>query len=51
MKAAGSWLVRKTGDVRRWLAPIAALNLGRTRADDLLSLKIEADCAAVLGML
>jgi len=31
--------------------PIAALNLGRTRADDLLSLKIEADCAAVLGAL
>ncbi|TCO41120.1 NAD-dependent protein deacetylase [Dokdonella fugitiva] len=31
--------------------PIAALNLGRTRADELLSLKIEADCAAVLGAL
>jgi NAD-dependent SIR2 family protein deacetylase len=31
--------------------PIAALNLGRTRADELFSLKIEADCAAVLGAL
>jgi len=28
--------------------PIAAVNLGRTRADDLLSLKIESDCAATL---
>ncbi|MGH8515923.1 MAG: NAD-dependent protein deacetylase [Panacagrimonas sp.] len=28
--------------------PIAALNLGRTRADPLLSLKVEADCAEVL---
>jgi len=28
--------------------PIAAVNLGRTRADDLLSLKIEADCADAL---
>lgn len=28
--------------------PIAALNLGRTRADDLVSLKIEADCGPVL---
>jgi len=28
--------------------PIAAVNLGRTRADDVLSLKIESDCAATL---
>lgn len=28
--------------------PIAILNLGRTRADDLASLKIEADCPATL---
>jgi len=28
--------------------PIAAINLGRTRADDLLSLKIESDCAVAL---
>ncbi|WP_300616510.1 NAD-dependent protein deacetylase [Dokdonella sp.] len=28
--------------------PIAAINLGRTRADDLLTLKIEADCATAL---
>jgi NAD-dependent SIR2 family protein deacetylase len=30
--------------------PIAAVNLGRTRADDLLTLKIEADCAAALRL-
>jgi NAD-dependent SIR2 family protein deacetylase len=28
--------------------PIAAINLGRTRADDLLSLKVERPCDAVL---
>jgi len=28
--------------------PIAAVNLGRTRADDLLSLKVEGDCATTL---
>lgn len=28
--------------------PVAAINLGRTRADDLLSLKVEADCAVAL---
>jgi NAD-dependent SIR2 family protein deacetylase len=28
--------------------PVAALNLGRTRADDLLSLKIEAPCSSTL---
>ena len=31
--------------------PVAALNLGRTRADDLLSLKIEQPCAAALAFL
>ena len=31
--------------------PIAAVNLGRTRADDLLSLKIEARCEEALGFL
>ncbi|GGO78222.1 NAD-dependent protein deacetylase [Marinobacterium nitratireducens] len=31
--------------------PIAAINLGRTRADDLLSLKLEAPAAAVLDRL
>jgi NAD-dependent SIR2 family protein deacetylase len=31
--------------------PIAASNLGRTRADDILSLKVEADCATVLNAL
>lgn len=30
--------------------PVAALNLGRTRADALLSLKVEADCVAALAM-
>jgi NAD-dependent SIR2 family protein deacetylase len=29
--------------------PIAAVKLGRTRADEMLSLKVEADCAAVLN--
>ncbi|MDX1593123.1 MAG: NAD-dependent protein deacetylase [Gammaproteobacteria bacterium] len=29
--------------------PIAALNRGRTRADELLTLKVEADCVAALG--
>ena len=31
--------------------PVAALNRGRTRADDLLTLKIEADCVPVLAAL
>ncbi len=31
--------------------PIAAINLGRTRADDLLSLKVEANCAEALRLL
>lgn len=29
--------------------PVAAINLGRTRADDLLQLKVEADCAKALN--
>jgi NAD-dependent SIR2 family protein deacetylase len=29
--------------------PVAAVNLGRTRADDLLALKIESDCATALA--
>jgi len=29
--------------------PVAALNRGRTRADDLLALKVEADCVPVLA--
>jgi NAD-dependent SIR2 family protein deacetylase len=29
--------------------PIAAVNLGRTRADDLLALKVESDCASALA--
>jgi len=31
--------------------PIAAVNLGRTRADDLLTLKISEDCSTALGAL
>jgi NAD-dependent SIR2 family protein deacetylase len=31
--------------------PVAAVNLGRTRADGLLALKVEADCAAALSFL
>jgi len=31
--------------------PVAAVNLGRTRADDRLALKIEAECEAALGFL
>ncbi|GAA4333099.1 NAD-dependent protein deacetylase [Pigmentiphaga soli] len=31
--------------------PVAAVNLGRTRADDLLSLKIDLPCAQALGFL
>ena len=31
--------------------PIAAINLGRTRADDLLALKIEERCATALAVL
>ncbi len=29
--------------------PVAAVNLGRTRADDLLTLKVERDCGEALG--
>ena len=31
--------------------PIAAVNLGRTRADPLLALKVEASCDAALAFL
>lgn len=31
--------------------PLAAVNLGRTRADDLLTLKVEQSCEATLGFL
>ena len=31
--------------------PLAAINLGRTRADELLSLKVAAPCGGTLGML
>ncbi|AKC88263.1 NAD-dependent protein deacetylase [Pseudoxanthomonas suwonensis] len=31
--------------------PLAAVNLGRTRADDLLALKVRADCAQALAQL
>jgi hypothetical protein len=31
--------------------PVAAINLGRTRADELLSLKVEAPCGDALAAL
>jgi hypothetical protein len=31
--------------------PIAAVNIGRTRADDLLTLKVEERCEAALSFL
>ena len=31
--------------------PIAAVNMGRTRADELLSLKLQQDCGEALGFL
>jgi NAD-dependent SIR2 family protein deacetylase len=31
--------------------PAAAINLGKTRADELLGLKVEQDCEAALGFL
>ena len=31
--------------------PVAAVNLGKTRADDLLSLKLELPCAEALAFL
>lgn len=31
--------------------PMAAINLGKTRADDLIDVKLEADCASALGAL
>ena len=31
--------------------PIAIVNLGRTRADDIATLKVDGDCAAVLPMM
>jgi hypothetical protein len=31
--------------------PIAAVNLGRTRADEMLALKVEAPCETALGFL
>ena len=31
--------------------PVAAINLGRTRADDLLAVKIERDCGDILRRL
>lgn len=36
---------------QRWQIPIAAINRGKTRADDMFAVKIEDDCSAVLGSL
>ena len=40
----------QAGAQRRQI-PIAAVNLGRTRADDLLTLKVEERCEAALAFL
>ena len=34
---------------QRWQKPIAAINRGKTRADDMFDLKIEEDCSAVMS--
>ncbi|PPQ37039.1 NAD-dependent protein deacetylase, SIR2 family [Rhodoblastus acidophilus] len=52
----GSSLMVRSGlrfveEAARLGKPCAAINLGRTRADDLLSLKVEADCAEALRFL
>lgn len=36
---------------QRWQKPIAAINRGKTRADDMFDLKIEEDCSAVMSAL
>lgn len=48
MVYSGFRFVRAAADRR---IPIAAVNLGRTRADDLLSLKLEAPCDEALAFL
>ena len=42
-------MVDDPGEVNALQGPIAALNLGKTRADPLLSLKVEAPCGAALS--
>ncbi|MFC4728435.1 NAD-dependent protein deacetylase [Coralloluteibacterium thermophilus] len=48
MVYSGFRFVKKAVDLG---LPVAAVNRGRTRADPLLSLKVEDDCAAALGFL
>jgi NAD-dependent SIR2 family protein deacetylase len=48
MVYSGYRFARAAADARK---PIAAVNLGRTRADDLLTLKVEARCADALARL
>jgi NAD-dependent SIR2 family protein deacetylase len=48
MVFSGFRFARRAAELGR---PIAAVNRGRTRADDLLGLKIEADCTAALPRL
>jgi hypothetical protein len=45
---SGYRFVRAAADAGK---PIAAINLGRTRADDLLTLKVEDRCANALRVL
>ncbi|NJB78651.1 hypothetical protein GGR65_001653 [Xanthomonas sp. 3376] len=44
-------LIRFVQTAARNGLPIAALNFGRTRADELLSLKVEQSCAQALAFL
>lgn len=46
MVFSGYRFVRKAAERR---LPVAAVNMGRTRADDLINLKIEQPCSMVLG--
>ena len=46
MVFSGYRFARAAAELRK---PIAAVNLGRTRADDLLTLKVEATCARALA--
>ncbi|MGC4081544.1 MAG: NAD-dependent protein deacetylase [Vicinamibacterales bacterium] len=48
MVYSGFRVVRAMADIGK---PVAAINLGRTRADDLLSLKVTASCVDVLRSL
>jgi NAD-dependent SIR2 family protein deacetylase len=48
MVYSGFRFVQKAADLGK---PVAAINLGRTRADRLLTLKVEQSCEAALAFL